>query len=84
MAKANSTRSTSTTRAPKDEPQFAQMALALNDFGSLLNGVSEICKAENIGGDALHVAAATCDQINYAICTMADRLDALAVEGGAA
>lgn len=84
MATANSTRSTSGTRAPKVEPQFAQMALDLNKFGSLLNGVGEICKAENIGGDALYVAAVTCDEINEAICRMADRLDAMATKGGAA
>lgn len=84
MATANSTRSTSTTRAPKDEPQFAQMALDLNKFGAPLKGVGEICRAEDIGGDALYVAAVTCDQINEAICRMADRLDAMAKEGGAA
>lgn len=84
MATANSTRSTSGTSAPKDEPQFVQMALDLNKFGALLNGVGEICKAEDIGGDALYVAAVTCDQINSAICKMADRLDAMATEGGAA
>lgn len=84
MATANSTRSTHSTRAPKDESQFVQMALDLNRFGILLAGVSEICKADNIGGDALEVAAVTCDQINEAICRMADRLDAMAMEGGAA
>lgn len=84
MAKANSTRSTSSTRAPKDKPQFGQMALDLNRFGSLLKGVGEICKAGEIGGDALYVAAVTCDQINEAMCRMADRLDAMATEGGAA
>lgn len=59
------------------------MALDLNKFGALLNGVSEICKAGNIGGDALYVAAVACDQINEAICLMADRLDAMGTKGGA-
>lgn len=76
--------STSTARTPKDEPQFIQMALDLNKFGALLKGIGEICRAEDIGGDALYVAAVTCDQINEAICRMADRLDAMATNGGAA
>ncbi len=84
MAKANSTRSTRSTSAPKVAPQFVQMALDLNKFGALLKGVGEICKAEDIGGDALYVAAVTCDRINEAICLMADRLDAMATKGGAA
>lgn len=83
MAKATSS-STRSTRSPKDESQFVQMAIDLNRFGALLKGVGEICKAEDIGGDALYVAAVTCDQINGAICMMADRLDAMATKGGAA
>jgi len=60
------------------------MATDLNNFGALLAGVGEICRVEDIGGDALNVAALTCDQINEAICRMALRLDAIAKEGGAA
>lgn len=84
MAKANSTRSTSSPRAPKDVTQIAQMANDLNNFGILLAGVEQICLTEGIGGDALTVAATICQQINENICRMADRLDVLAGEGGAA
>lgn len=54
-----------------------QMAMDLNQYGALLNGIEEICKAEDIGGDALFVAGTVCGQINHNLCTMADRLDAL-------
>ena len=60
------------------------MSLRLNEFGSLLAGVEQICEAEDIGGDALFVAAKVCRQINESACKMADRLSALAKEGGAA
>lgn len=81
MAKANSTRGTSTTSAPAS---LSEMAVELNDFGVLLAGVEQICDVEDIGGDALHVAAATCRKINENICKIADRLQALDREGGAA
>lgn len=85
MATANSTRSTNTTHLdPATTAEFNKMAFRLNEFGSLLAGIEQICDAEDIGGDALFVAAKTCRQINESICEMADRLNALANEGGAA
>ena len=85
MATANSTRSTNTTRLdPATTAEFSEMSLRLNEFGSLLAGVEQICEAEDIGGDALFVAAKVCRQVNESVCKMADRLSALAKEGGAA
>lgn len=102
MAKANSTRSTSTTAAPKGEVNpplpadlnsdevveiknpFSLMAIKLNRYGGPLAGIEQICRCEDIGGDALNVAAVTCRDINENLCRMADRLDAMATEGGAA
>ncbi len=78
---------TSSTKEDADElgsSLLIEMALDLNDFGARLNGVCQICRVDDIGGDALEVAAVTCEQINAAICRMACRLDALAKEGGAA
>lgn len=84
MAEINDTSSTTDDADEVGNSPLTGMALDLNNFGALLKGVGEICKAEDIGGDALYVAAVTCDQINAAICRMADRLDAMATEGGAA
>lgn len=60
----------------------------LNQFGALLHGIEDICEAEDISGDALHVAATVCRQINRRICEIADRLSHIAdefkQEGGAA
>lgn len=85
MAKSNSTRSTITTGLdPATTAEFNEMALRLNKFGTLLAGVEDICDAEEIGSNAKTVAAAICRQINHSVCEMADRLDAIAKEGGAA
>lgn len=84
MAKANVI---STTRAPKiaeGANSLKNIAIRLNGYASLLNGVEQICEAEDIGGDALSVAATVCADINRNLCEMADRLNALANEGGAA
>lgn len=85
MATKNSTRSTSAIRLdPATTAEFSEMSLRLNEFGSLLAGVEQICEVEDIGGDALFVAAKVCRQVNESVCKMADRLSALAKEGGAA
>lgn len=84
MAEINDTSSTGADADAAEMHELAQMAINLNAFGALLVGVSQICCAEEIGGDALHVAATICAQINTSITGMADRLDALAKNGGAA
>jgi hypothetical protein len=85
MAKANSTRSTSAIRLdPTTTAEFREMSLRLNEFGLLLAGVEQICEVEDIGGDVLFVVAKVCRQVNESVCKMADRLSALAKEGGAA
>ena len=85
MATKNSTRSTSAIRLdPATTAEFSEMSLRLNEFGSLLAGVEDICDAEKIGPNAMTVAATICRQLNESVCKMADRLDAIAKEGGAA
>lgn len=85
MATANSTRSTrALSLDPATTADLNEMALRLNEFGSLLAGVEDICNAEDIGANAMTVAATICQQINDSVCKMADRLNALAAEGGAA
>lgn len=61
-----------------------QMAVDLHQYAALLNGIEEICKAEDIGGDALYVAGTVCGQINSSLCRIADRLNAMQPEGGVA
>lgn len=61
--------------------QIKQIALDLNRYAALLNGIEAICKAEDIGGDALYVAGTVCRQINHGLCGIADKLDATQREG---
>lgn len=63
---------------------FRQLELKLNNFGALLNGVSDICKSEDVEVDGRYVAATICDQINEELCRIADQLGKLATKGGAA
>lgn len=67
--------------------ELKNMANDLHQWAALLSGVSEITR-DDLGEDDLgarfHVAAFTCDTINVDLCRIADRLNAIAKEGGAA
>ena len=80
MAKANST---SITSSAETAVALERMSIDLNAFGVLLAGVEEICRIEDISGDALNVAASTCRKINGDLCKMADRLSLVAKCGAA-
>jgi hypothetical protein len=73
-----------TSSATEGASSLKNIATRLNGYAALLNGVGQICEAEDIGGDALSVAATVCADINRNLCEMANRLDALAAEPGAA
>ena len=80
MAKANSTRKTSSAET---RSALERMSIELNGFGALLAGVEEICRIEDIGGDALNVAANTYRRINKSLCKTAETLHGMAKNCGA-
>jgi hypothetical protein len=66
--------------------ELESIANDLHKWAGLLNGVSEIARGEfgeDAHGDRFNVAAFACDTINSDLCRIADRLNAIAMEGGA-
>lgn len=74
---------TSNTSVQPDKIQLEAYSIKLHRFAALLAGVGQIMRAEE-GSDALFVAAKVCQRINGKLCEIADVLNSMSKEGGAA